>query len=74
MFSITFIFVRCPCSSVAVTPVKYERDIIHVTSALIILKNWENNGTEEIGLVTPTPEVQPNQICMIYTRNQQEII
>ena len=20
-----------------------------------MMKNWENNGTEEIGLVTPTP-------------------
>ena len=22
-----------------------------------MMKNWENNGTEEIGLVTPTPEL-----------------
>ena len=21
-----------------------------------MMKNWENNGTEEIGLVTPTPD------------------
>ena len=21
-----------------------------------MLKNWENNGTEEIGLATPTPD------------------
>ena len=33
------------------TPVKYERDIIQETNALIILKNWENNGTEKIGFV-----------------------
>ena len=26
-----------------------------VTAPLMILKNLENNGTEEIGLVTPTP-------------------
>ena len=24
----------------------------------MILKNWENNGTEKIGLVTPTPEMR----------------
>ena len=22
-----------------------------------MMKNWENNGTEEIGLVTPTPDL-----------------
>ena len=37
----------------AVTPVKYERDIVQVTSLLVILKKWENNRTEEISLVTP---------------------
>ena len=26
-----------------------------------MMKNWENNGTEEIGLVTPTPERQAYQ-------------
>ena len=41
--------------SAAMIPVKYKRDIIHVTSVLIILNNWENKGTEYIGLVTPTP-------------------
>ena len=48
-----FIFARCLCSSAAVTPVKYERDITGVTSVLMILKNRENNGTEKISLVTP---------------------
>ena len=23
-----------------------------------MIENWENNGTEEIGLVTPTPDLQ----------------
>ena len=40
---------------VSQTPVKYERDIIQITSDFIILKNWENNRTEKIGLVTSTP-------------------
>ena len=35
--------------SLAVTPVK------QVTSVWIMVKNWENNGMEEIHLVTPTP-------------------
>ena len=43
-----FIFVRCLHSSALVTPVKYERDIIQVTSVFIILKNLENNETEAI--------------------------
>ena len=38
------------------TPVKYECGIKQVASVLIIVKNWENSGTEKIGLVTPTPE------------------
>ena len=50
-----FIFARCLRSSAAVTPAKYELDIIKVTIVFIIPKNWENNGTEKIGLVTPTP-------------------
>ena len=37
------------------TLVKQECDIIQATSVLIILKNWENNRMEKIGLVTPTP-------------------
>ena len=32
--------------------------IIMIISDLLILKNWENNGTDEIGLITPTPFVQ----------------
>ena len=52
-----FIFARCRRSSAAVTPAKYELDIIQVTTVLIIRKNWENNGTEKIGLVTPTPDL-----------------
>ena len=50
-----FTFARCLRCSAAVTPAKYELDIIQVTTVLIIRKNWENNGTEKIGLVTPTP-------------------
>ena len=45
----------CRRSSAVVTPAKDERDINEVTSDLIIMKNWENKGTGEIGLVTPTP-------------------
>ena len=48
-----FIFGRCLHSSAVVTPAKYELDIIPVTAVLFIQKNWENNGTDEIGLVTP---------------------
>ena len=36
--------------------VKYQRDIQYLTSVLTMLKNPENNGTEEIYLVTP-PQV-----------------
>ena len=50
-----FIFARCLRSSAAVTPAKYELDIMQVTTVVIIRKKWENNGTEKIGLVTPTP-------------------
>ena len=53
-----FIFGMCLRSSAAVTPVKYELDAIQVTTVFIIRKKWENNGTEKIGLVTPTPELQ----------------
>ena len=48
-----FIFARCLRSLAAVTPAKYELDIIPLTTVLIIRKKWENNGTEKIGLVTP---------------------
>ena len=41
-------------SLAAATSAKDERDIPYVNSILIILKNWKNNETEEIGLVTPT--------------------
>ena len=50
-----FIFARCLCISAVVTPVKYEHDILQVNSVFIILKNWGNNRTKEIDLVTPTP-------------------
>ena len=51
-----FIFARCLRSSAAVTPAKYEPDIIQLTIVFVIPKKWENNGTEKIGLVTPIPE------------------
>ena len=36
--------------TVTKTPVKYERDIVQVTSVIIILKKkWENKGTEVMG-------------------------
>ena len=50
-----FIFARCRRSSAAVTPAKYELDIVKVNNVLITRKNWENNGTDKIGFVTPTP-------------------
>ena len=37
------------------TPVKYECDIEWVTSVVTKVKNLETNGTEKIGLVTPSP-------------------
>ena len=62
-----FIFARCLGSSAAVTPAKYELDIIKVTTVFMIRKNWENNGAAKIGLVTPTPEMKcfiGEQICL----------
>ena len=44
------------CGDIWVTSAKYERDIPWATSISITLKNWEYNRTEEIGLVTPTPD------------------
>ena len=52
-----FLYARCLRSLAAVTPAKYELDIIQVTTVFIIRKIWENNGTEKIGFVTPTPVV-----------------
>ena len=39
-----------------IAAVKYKRAIQQLTSVLTMLKNLENNGTEEIGLETPTPD------------------
>ena len=50
-----FIFARCLRSVAAVTPAKYELDIMQVTAVMIIRKIRENNGTEKISLVTPPP-------------------
>ena len=61
-----FIFARCLRSSAAVTPAKYELDVIQVTTVLIIRKKWENNGTENIGLVTPTPLLGLLSSCPIF--------
>ena len=52
-----FIFARCLRSVAAVTPTKYEFDIMQVTAVLIIRKIWENNRTEKIGLVTLPLEI-----------------
>ena len=60
-----YTFARCLRSSAVVTPAKYELDIMQVTTVLIIRKNWENNGTEKIGIVTPTP-VLSKQYMAIY--------
>ena len=66
MLSIMFIFVRCLRSSAAVTPVKYQHDIIQVTSVLIILNNWQNNRMEKIDLVTPTPDLKMIKRTVIF--------
>ena len=34
-----------------------------------MLKNWENNGTEEIGLVTPTPGSQMTDAPVVNVTN-----
>ena len=47
----TIIFSRCHMS-----PAKYECYIQYLT-CLIILKNWENKGIEEIELVPHTPDM-----------------
>ena len=47
----------------ATIPVKYERNIQYLTCGLAMLKNGENNGTEEIALVTPTPGSLDLQPC-----------
>ena len=44
-------FSRCLRGSAAVTPDKYECDIIELASVLMILKKMENNGTKNIGLI-----------------------
>ena len=43
----------CPRSWAAATPVKYKRDIQQLTYVLALVKNSENNGTEEISLDPP---------------------
>ena len=52
-----FIFARCLRSTAAVTPVKYGRDIIQVTSILFLKKGENNDGTGEIVIEPPTPEL-----------------
>ena len=37
---------------------KYEHDIPYVPGIFMNLKNWEINGMEEIGFVTPTPDAK----------------
>ena len=49
------------------TPVKYKSDIQQLTCVSKILKNSENNGTEEIGFVTSTPGV------ILLTRGQRYV-
>ena len=44
-----------------VTPVKYEGDIHQVKWVLEMVKNWENNGKEQISLVTPTTGWDPRE-------------
>ena len=58
-----FIFARCLRSSAAVTPAKYELDIIQVTAVLIIQKKWEN------WLSNPHPCTKP-PICDVVRSNK----
>ena len=51
----TFMFDRCLRSWAAVTPTKYERHIQEVAGVLTRANNRENNGTEEINFISPTP-------------------
>ena len=47
----------CHRSSAVATPNKYKRDSQWLLYVLAMLQNEENEGTGEIGLVNPTPEV-----------------
>ena len=38
-------------------PLKYKHDDQLLSSVFTTVSNWENNGMEEIGLVTSTPVV-----------------
>ena len=60
-----FIFDWCRRSSAAVILVKYEHDIKQLTSILLILENWEPDGTDmdTKGLITPTPGLLPVTLC-----------
>ena len=42
----------------AMTHAKYKRDTQQLTCILTMMKYEENNGTEEIGSVTPPPDVK----------------
>ena len=52
----------CPRSWAAGTLSKFKRDIMSITSVLIILKNWKNNGTEKSSLVTPIPGLEVTKV------------
>ena len=43
------------------TPVNYKRDIQYLACGLVMLEISENNGTEEISLVTPPLDHPANQ-------------
>ena len=60
IIQITFIFDRCHRSWAAASSVKYEHDVQYLTCVLTKLKNKkaENNGTDKIGLVTPTHNIK----------------
>ena len=49
-----FVLDRCHCSWAAATAVKYKCGIPLLTLGFNVLKNQENDGTEEINSVTPT--------------------
>ena len=60
-------FDRYHHSWAVVIPVKYECDIIeYVSGVLMILKIWENNGIEKIGLVPPPLNNNTSQVNLTF--------
>ena len=67
-----FILDRCHCSWAAATAVKYKCGIQLPTLEFKVLKNQENDGTEEINSVTPT-QIKQDIRHSIYTRYSDKL-